>query len=376
MRVLHVITGLAAGGAEQQLRMLVARSEVEAEVACLTNPGIVADAIRADGVAVHHLGMRGNTDLAVLPRLASLIRRGRFDVVHTHLYRACLYGRVAARLAGVRSIVATEHSLGARLLEGRDPGRPGVRELYLATERLGAVTIAVSRAVADRLAGWGVPEHRLVVVPNGIDAHAFAFDPEARRRVRAAHGIAEHTPVVGAVGRLDRGKHFDLLLRALAEVPDAVLLLVGEGPQREPLTALAAQLGITERVRFTGESAAVPTLLSAMDAFASPSESETFGLAVIEALAAGLPVAYASCPALAELPSSAAPQAHAIEPDTQALRAALQTMLVAGRRHEPPSAVTRHDIAEVARTIDRIYERTAGGEQVAATATQEGGRHG
>ena len=63
--------------------------------------------------------MRGNTDAAALPRLVRLIRAGRYDLVHTHLYRACVYGRIAARLAGVRHIVATEHSLGERCIEGR-----------------------------------------------------------------------------------------------------------------------------------------------------------------------------------------------------------------------------------------------------------------
>jgi len=150
MRVLHVITGLGAGGAEQQLRLLLRRLPLTCGVVTLTNPGAVAEGIRADGTAVTDLGMRGNRDLSALPRLVRTIRAGRYDLVHTHLYRACVYGRIAARLAGVRAVVATEHSLGENRIEGR-PLTPGTRALYLATERLGAATVAVSATVADRL---------------------------------------------------------------------------------------------------------------------------------------------------------------------------------------------------------------------------------
>ncbi len=100
MRALHIITGLGVGGAEQQLRLLLRHLPVECDVVTLTNPGPVADGLRADGVRVVHLGMRGNRDLSAVGRLTRLIRDGRYDLVHTHLYRACVYGRIAARLAG------------------------------------------------------------------------------------------------------------------------------------------------------------------------------------------------------------------------------------------------------------------------------------
>ena len=83
---------------------------------------MVAGLIRADGHPVYELEMGGNTDLSALPRLVQIIHKGRYDVVHTHLYRACVYGRVAARLAGVPVVVATEHSLGEERIEGRRLG--------------------------------------------------------------------------------------------------------------------------------------------------------------------------------------------------------------------------------------------------------------
>jgi glycosyltransferase involved in cell wall biosynthesis len=358
VRVLHVITGLAPGGAEQQLRLLLRRQRPAAEVATLTNPGSVARAIRADGTPVHDLGMRGNTDLAALPRLVRLIRAGRYDVVHTHLYRACVYGRVAARLAGVRHVVATEHSLGDRHIEGRRI-TSGIRRLYLATERLGQTTIAVSAAVGRRLVAWGVPAARVEVIPNGIEADRYRFDPVRRARVRTELGIAPGRFVVGSVGRLVPGKRADLMLHAVRGQPGTTALVVGAGPQRRTLTALARELDV--HAVFTGEAGDVPGLLSAMDVLVAPSPEETFGLAVIEALAAGLPVLYVTCPALDELPDGSAPGAYRLPADPEAIQHALATVVRDPPRRLPaPPALDHYDMAGVAARTTAVYRRVTG----------------
>ncbi|MBG0821012.1 glycosyltransferase [Planomonospora sp. ID91781] len=356
-RVLHVITGLAAGGAEQQLRTLLPHLDAECEVVALTNPGVVAEAVADTGVPVHCLGMRGNRDLRAVRRLARLMRAGRYDVVHTHLYRACVYGRLAARLADVPAIVSTEHSLGEDRVEGRRATR-GVRALYRISEALGDVTVAVSGTVADRLARWGVPRSRIEVIPNGIDSQAFHYDPYLRHEARARLGIPPDAHVVGGVGRLEPGKRFDVLLEALAGLDGSVLLLVGEGSARGALTERARALGIAERVVFTGESTEVPALLSAMDVLAAPSVEETFGLAAVEGLAAGLPVLYSVCPALEELPPDAAPGARRVPPDPRRLRARLRTLAAAGPvRLPPPRAVSHYDIRRHAARTEALYER-------------------
>ncbi|OAR26608.1 glycosyl transferase [Streptomyces sp. ERV7] len=362
MRVLHVITGLGVGGAEQQLRLLLAELPASCEVVTLTNPGAVADGLAADGVHVRHLGMSGNRDLSALPRLTRLIRQGRYDLVHTHLYRACLYGRAAARLAGVRAVVATEHSLGAATIEGRPLGA-GVRALYLASERLGTSTVAVSATIARRLREWGVPARRIHVVPNGIDADRFRFDALLRSRARALLGLPQDAYVIGGVGRLVAGKRFDVLIRALPHLPGAHLLLVGGGEQEAVLRALAARRDVAGRVRFAGECAYegagggldLPALLAAMDVLASPSADEAFGLAVVEGLAAGLPVVYATCPAVDDLPPGRAPGAVRADAAafTDALRAARGS--AAGRLPVPP-AVAHYTIASAAARLTAVYE--------------------
>ncbi|MFI1091966.1 glycosyltransferase [Streptomyces sp. NPDC020917] len=361
MKVLHVITGLGIGGAEQQLRLLVRHLPAESEVVTLTNPGPVADALIADGVTVTHLGMAGNRDLTVLPRLARVIRAGRYDIVHTHLYRAAVYGRVAARLARARAVVATEHSLGATQIEGR-PLTPANRALYRATERLGGGTLAVSGTVARRLVEWGVPEHRIHLAPNGIDPAAFTFSAPARLAARTRLGIPLHAYVVGGVGRQVREKNFDGLIRAVAAVPDTHLLLAGDGPEHVMLLRLVHQLGVADRVRFAGpaedpsaDNPTVPELLAAMDLFVSPSPEEAFGVAVVEALASGLPALYVACPAVEDLPPHDAPGARHVE--AYQLAAAVREERLTGPRRLPvPAAVEHYAIARTAERVMAVYE--------------------
>jgi len=400
MKVLHIVTGLGVGGAEQQLRLLLRRlrdRSVHCDVVALTEPGAVAEGIRADGTRVVHLGMRGNRDLSALPRLVRLIRAGRYDLVHTHLYRACVYGRIAARLAGVRTVVATEHSLGDRELEGRRL-TPAVRALYLATERLGTATVAVSDTGARRLRRWGVPRARLHTVPNGIDADRFRFDPAARAAVRARLDIAADAFVVGGVGRLVPGKRFGVLVEAVAHLPGVRLLLAGDGPERAELLARAGALGAADRVRLLGAcdggagaggtrvppapagapgTPDVPGLLSAVDVCVSPSAEEAFGLAVLEALAAGLPVLYAACPAVEDLPPEQAPGARRVTGGPAELARALRELheehekrAAQDARERPggaptprlpvPAAVHHYDIARTAGELLAVYRSALG----------------
>ncbi|MEU0002847.1 glycosyltransferase [Streptomyces sp. NPDC006314] len=365
MKALHVITGLGVGGAEQQLRLLLRHLPVDCDVVTLTNPGAVAEGLAADGVRVVHLGMGGNRDLAALPRLVRLIRAGGYHLVHTHLYRACVYGRLAARVAGVRAVVATEHSLGDSQMEGRRL-TAGVRALYLSSERLGSATVAVSPTVADRLKRWGVPAPRIEVIPNGIDLDRFRFDQERRERTRRCLGLPEDACVVGGVGRLTRGKRFDVLVHALTRLPDDHrLLLVGSGPEEHVLRRTAHEAGVAGRVLFTGERPYVPdgspgpdlpSLTSAMDVLASPSTEEAFGLAAVEALASGLPVLYTSCPAIEDLPPSAAAGARRVRGGPEAYARAIAEVRAAGPRpRTAPEAAHRYSITRSAARLMDVY---------------------
>ncbi|MEW2357923.1 glycosyltransferase [Spirillospora sp. NPDC029432] len=360
-RVLHVITGLGHGGAERQLALLLRCLPVECEVAVLTRAaGPLAEEIAGGGVPVHEIGMRGNRDLTALPRLVRLMRRGRYDVVHTHLYRACVFGRVAARMAGVARVVATEHSLGDGHMEGRR-ATFGVRMLYRATELLGDVTIAVSPTVAGRLRRWGVRSARLVTIPNSVDPAPFAFDAARRTAVRERLGIGPDAFVIGTVGRLVPTKRLDVLIDAFTQLDqgepgqEVRLLIVGDGPHRAELERRAAE---DARVLFVGDTAYVPGMLAAMDLYASPSTQETFGLSVLEALASGLPVLYTACPALDDLPAPLmTSNAHRLPTWVSAWAPALARHARSGpaRRLPVPPAVDHYAVRAHAERLTVLY---------------------
>jgi glycosyltransferase involved in cell wall biosynthesis len=357
MKVLHVITGLDAGGAELQLSMLVRRTRHEADVVTLYNPGPVADRIRSDGISVRNIGMRRNTELPALLRLRRIIRAGRYDVVHAHLYRAQVYARPAARLAGTPVVLTTEHSIGETHIERREM-TAGVRTLYLASELFSDATIAVSDVVRDRLERWGVTGKKITVVPNGLDVSELAFDPAARDRIRQQFGIAPDTYVIGALGRLDPNKRIDLTMEAAAPMlgETCKILVIGRGEDQDRLTAAAARLGVTDNVIFGGYQSDTRAMLSAFDLYVASSVQETFGLSVLEALASGLPVLYTTCPALDGIQTERARQ---VEGTATALRAEIRKEVEVGPRPRVADSTVfdRYGIESVVSQIDDLYEQ-------------------
>ena len=359
MKVLHVITGLGAGGAETQLELFLQHTRHPTEVATLHNFGSVGRRIAARGNTVYDLDMSSNVRVSAVFRLAGIMRRGGFDVVHVHLYRACIYGRIAARLAQVPVVVTTEHSLGEEFIEGRRKSQ-AIRLLYLATDLLSDLTIAVSSRVRKRLVEWGVSERKIRVIPNGLDFSRFAFNLEARKTVRAELGILPDDFVVGSVGRLHSHKGYDVLIHAAAPLlksDGARLLLVGEGPEESRLKRLAEEAKVDHRTIFTDERADIPRLLSAMDIFVSSSKegSETYGIAVLEALAAGLRVVAVDCPVLDGLQVNGVSwttqdvlQLRRVLLDERTRRACLGMFDEILRQH--------YDICNIAATIDDLYE--------------------
>ncbi len=359
MKVLHLITGLGVGGAELQLRSILQHTRHDADVITLYNPGPVADMIRSDGSQVRNLGMTRNTELSALLRLRRMIRDGGYDVVHAHLYRSQIYGRPAAWLAGTPVVLSTEHSIGETHLERRKMTL-GVRALYLATERFSDATIAVSAAVHDRMAKWGVRPRRMTVIPNGVDLGRVAFDPAARDRIRAEFGLGGREYVIGVLGRLDPNKQFDMVIEAAAPLlgASARLLIVGNGDERAHLEEVAARCGVAGRVVFAGERHDVAAMLSAIDLFVASSKQETFGLSVLEALGNGAPVLYTTCPALDGLGVDRAVQ---VPSTAEGLREAMAAELRSGPRERVsvPAIRDAYGIDAVTRRIDDLYERLA-----------------
>jgi glycosyltransferase involved in cell wall biosynthesis len=301
--------------------------------------------------------MTRNTELPALLRLARLIHGGGYDVVHVHLYRSCVYGRLAARLAGTPVVVTTEHSIGETHLERRRMTL-GVRALYLGTDLCSDATIAVSPAVAHRLAKWGVAARKIEIIPNGLDLGRVAFNAAARARIRSEFGLPLDSYVIGVLGRLDPIKRFDLVIRAVAALLDEQhrLLIVGDGPIRPELEAEAHRHGVADLVTFAGERHDVAAMLSSLDLFIASSAQETFGLSVLEALANGIPALYTTCPAMEGIVTGRARQ---VPGDVEGLRREIEAELAAGRRPREavPAIRAQYGIEAVTRRIDDLYDR-------------------
>jgi L-malate glycosyltransferase len=288
IRVAEVIWSLGLGGAEQVVIRLAAgldRARFEPLICCLDRPGPFAPQAEEAGVEVVSLDKRGPLDARAAWRLARLFRSRRVDVVHTHLWGASLWGRAAAIGARVPVIVTTEHNVDA-----------WKKRHHLALDRaLAPATthlVAVSEQVREFYEARGVGRGRFRVVHNGVDTSA--VPRRARGPEFLALGLGEDDPVVGLVGRLVPAKAPEVFLRALAlaasRVPGLRGLLVGDGPLRPEMEREARRLGLEGRVVFAGVRHDVPRLLAGLDALLFSSLREGLSMAMLEAMAAGVPV--------------------------------------------------------------------------------------
>ncbi|GJM20456.1 MAG: glycosyl transferase [Planctomycetota bacterium] len=304
MRVL-LIMECTIGGTRRHLRDLALGlstrgHQVHVIAATLRDPGMLRDldSFRAAGLGVTQLDMvRAITPLRDGVHALSLARRLPFrgyDVIHTHSSKAGALGRCVAPLFSRAARVHTPHTYAASFDGGKGQGgdAPGPPGLILATERvLGRVTdrlIHVSEAERDEGQALRViPAARACVVPNGIDPDAFA-NPSGGDALRVEFDIPASAPLVGTVGLLNDAKGHDLLVEALAQLPDnAHALIVGHGELEAELRAQAASLGLGERLHITGWRDDVLACLDAMDVFCLPSRWEGMSYALLEAMSAG-----------------------------------------------------------------------------------------
>ena len=282
----HLITELDIGGAQKALLHLLThldRDRFSPTVICLYNGDkAVAQEIRALSIPVIDLGMTAKWRLDAFWRLYRLLRRERPTILHTWMFHANIPGRVLGRLTGIPIVVSSERTMGQ---ESRWRYR-----LNRLTDPLTDRVVCVSRLVADfAVAEVGIPRHKTIVIPNGIDAQAFEHLP-AKRQVRADLGLSLDSTLIGTVARLNPVKRLDVLLQATASMDDAHAVIVGAGPERERLEALSRRLGLADRVHFVGQQNNVPEWLAAMDIFVLTSDWEGMSNAILEAMAAGLPV--------------------------------------------------------------------------------------
>lgn len=290
LTVLHLSWSLLTGGLERvvlDLARLGPEFGLRPVVAALEQAGPWAERVREMGAPFYLLGKRPGLDPRMVPALARLLRRERVEVIHAHNQAAAFYGGLAGLLCG-RPLVITRHgSSFGRDLSHLWLGRAGA----LMARRVvcvGREACQVARRV-DR-----VPAARLRLIYNGVDTAQYRPDPGARATVRAELGLTPAEAALISVGRLSREKDYPTLLKALALLGGGGgrprLLMIGDGPERPALERIAGELGLGGAVLWLGERQDVPRLLSAADAFVLSSLSEGVSIAILEAMAVGLPV--------------------------------------------------------------------------------------
>lgn len=290
--IVHVVHSLEGGGTERMLLALL-------RALGPTGPRHVVIPLRAAGslsaelpdhVMCRPLGVVGASGWAGV-RLGAVARRLRADVIHAR-NTGCWADAVVASLLMPRVRLV----LGLHGLESGEPfnrrQRLCVRAALLRGARFTSVSEAGRRQLIEQA---GVPANLVDVLGNGVDLSRFHTpNADMRRRMRAALRLGDDAFVVGTVGALTPVKDHATLIRAVADaaepLPDLQLLIIGDGPLRADLERQARRVGIGGRVRFTGRRDDIPDLLACMDAYVCSSVSEGMSNAVLEAMAAGLPI--------------------------------------------------------------------------------------
>jgi len=291
LRVLQILHGLSPAGAEQLVyEMSIAnRPCLVTQVACLDHEGPLADELRAQGIGVHFTRRREGIDLNQIRCLSRLIGSFKPHVVHAHQYTPFFYGSLASLLAGRGKVLFTEHGRHFPDVVGWKR-KAFNRFLSLRAAHVTAVCDFTRRRLVER---EGIAAGKIEVVYNGVDVERFENRPgpaEARRRL----GLGADARVIMQVGTFRPVKDQATALRAMClvrkEDPLALLVFVGDGPDRPACERLARSLSLQQAVRFLGVRRDMPQVLSAADVFLLTSLSEAHSVSLLEAMACGLPI--------------------------------------------------------------------------------------
>lgn len=345
--VVMLLTSFAIGGTERQMVELARRldpSRFRVHLACFHQRGRLLDDIPSH-IPIREFPVQGFLNVAAVGRLisfASWCRSVDAAIVHTCDLYANIFGLPGAALAGVPVRIANRREI---LTGDKSPAK--LRTQRLAYRAAHAV-VANSSAARDQLALEGVPVDKLRLIANGLDTRRFV-PVSPRAEIRRIVMVANLRPEKGQ----------DTLLaaapRILARYPDASFTFVGDGPRREALETLTRALGVTDRVRFLGESRDVAPILAEHDLFVLPSRSEAFPNALIEAMATALPVVATDVGGIPEVvrPGSGL----LVRPDDE--RALADAVLALMDDPAAAAALGRAARTDVERhyTIDRMVER-------------------
>lgn len=286
IRVLHVIDSLDLGGAQTVLVNLARfrdRVKIEMEVAPMHGRGVFADALEKENVPVHFLS-RGKFPPAYLASLPRLLRRGKYDVVHFHLFGSNWIGKPLAALCGQRVLINHDHCN-----DRARTGNPLATLVDAATNRLSSHIYAVSHSTRDDVVvRERLDPARVTFLANGVDTERFApVDAATRLAAREKLGLPSDAIVVAGLGRLHPQKNWPVFARVAARFPQVRFIIAGTGPEEAGLRKIMADEAI-DNLQLLGFRDA-RTVLAAADVFLLTSDYEGTPMILLEAMACALP---------------------------------------------------------------------------------------
>ncbi|MEZ0167162.1 glycosyltransferase [Microvirga sp. TS319] len=362
-----ILPSLATGGMETMATALaraLARRGHRVGVTCLESEGDLAEDLRRTGIPVSLVPCPGTVPLLrPHPGLREHFAAQPLDVVHAH-NGVWVKAALAARAAGVPAVVHTAHgfAFGEPWFEDALRWWAGLR-----TDMVAAVSAPLREHLVHKAR---IPASRVTTIINGIDTMRFA--PHGTSGIlRGAVGVGPDVPLVGCVARLDPVKNLALLIDAMAlmvrDLPDARLVLVGDGPLRESLREQAQVAGLGDRVLFPGAFADTAPIYRDLDIFVLPSVSEGTSISALEAMASGTPVV---ATAVGGTPQLLGDGCGMLVPsgDAQALADAIRGLLAdpTGRSRIAQAArkrvLDRFSHADMVRAYERLYRQVAGAD--------------
>lgn len=288
---MHLFVTLPVGGAENLLLNIVRKldqSRFDSFVCCIGERGPIGEQIAEMGIPVIelHLMQKAGRDRRVVPALVDLIRRERIDLVHSQLYHANYYGRLAARKAGIPVVASIQNTYSNHKLHRQ------LINWYLG-RHTAAIIVGSEDIRRDVMRFDHVLASKIEIIPNSVDLSC-SDSSLSRTEARSRLGLSEQDRVIGTIGRLEEQKGHRYLIEALDLLRQrgmtVKLLLVGDGRERQALEAQARELDLEQQVLMLGTRSDLGDLFRAMDLFVMPSLWEGLSLAMLSAMAAGLPV--------------------------------------------------------------------------------------
>lgn len=372
LKILHIHTlpVISGSGIHTLITMKgLDKAKYEVEFACRPG-GPLVDEVTKFGIPfrpIRHLlqPVEPYNDIAALFELIGLLKKQRYDIVHTHNSKAGFIGRLAAKIAGVPIIVHTIH--GFSFHEYENPPR---QFLFTILERIAAQFADALITVSGPLKAWGLKlgigkEDKYITIYDGIEIGKFRVDFDTHIK-RQEFGIKPDDLVIGAVSKLWEGKGLEYVLEALKmvslKIPNVKLMFVGEGYLREKLEGLTEEWQLKEKVIFTGFRTDIPEITALFDIAVLASFFEGLGRVLLEAMAAGKPVVATRVGGIVDVVDDGKTGILVPPADSEALAEALLTLLSnAGLRRKMGEAGRKKIDAKFSDThmvdqIEGLYE--------------------